>query len=712
MTDGDRTPEEQEISEVPKIDVELEVVASSTFSLNQRILPNCLISAILEPNGRESVLAVSASNKVFVKDTEISLNINEPIRCMTIAPFGAGYDYVVIGTDAHVICFDIHNNQTIFRKEVPDGVNCFAVGKIADNQEAIYCGGNCCIWGFDREGNNIYWTVTGDVVTCMCICDYDSDGEKELIIGSPDFEIRIFKNDLMRTELMETDALISLTCVADEYFAYALANGTIGVYQRDQRLWRIKSKNIVSAVFRFPNDELMTVVWKMGKVDTRLVKNGDVMSKDQTLSGQVQAAAISRNIDEKSQICVALGDGKVQSYHLQKKKDNETEKTQEMIREFGQKKHNLMMELANYEQEEQMTDAEKEREQRIPVDTTVQCAFLIDQKSRLLYLQLDASNEVIIRSVAMFAEGMFEGGESFLWIPRGRDQSDHVLIPLIIEKDSPNDMHVKAFLGTIDSYKLHVYELSRIIPRFARLAFLTDDSVDFVASDCFVEFELKQRSGKLIEWLQDNFIVDANYAIPNIEENVFELRFAGLVPRSDLNVLIRFNKTDSRLTIFCDCVETTGNLIQSIAEYFAILNLESHAIFPALFKEADEIINDIDPMFEVRDRLTAELQEQQTLVKEAMIRAEDNIGINNLLGARKFYIRLKQLDSAARQSANLRFINNERCIKSMRRLLKIIESTSRLRVGEAGRLIVNSCRVAINEDNKQIITKIMEFGAA
>ncbi|EFO90007.1 hypothetical protein CRE_31617 [Caenorhabditis remanei] len=87
----------------------------------------------------------------------------------------------------------------------------------------------------------------------------------------------------------------------------------------------------------------------------------------------------------------------------------------------------------------------------------------------------------------------------------------------------------------------------------------------------------------------------------------------------------------------------------------------------------------MDPMTEVRDRLTAELQERQAAVREVLIRAEDAIAIDTIPNARKFYIRLKANDAAARQAAQLRWNNQERCVKSLRRLNKIIENCSRLR---------------------------------
>ena len=44
--------------------------------------------------------------------------------------------------------------------------------------------------GFDYEGNDPFWTVTGDNVSSLCLMDYNDDGKNELIVGSEDFEIR------------------------------------------------------------------------------------------------------------------------------------------------------------------------------------------------------------------------------------------------------------------------------------------------------------------------------------------------------------------------------------------------------------------------------------------------------------------------------------------------------------------------------------------
>ena len=62
-----------------------------------------------------------------------------------------------------------------------------------------------------------------------------------------------------------------------------MANGTVGVYEKTTRWWRIKSKNQATAIFAFDLDgdgvkELITG-WSSGKLDARNDKSGEVVFK-------------------------------------------------------------------------------------------------------------------------------------------------------------------------------------------------------------------------------------------------------------------------------------------------------------------------------------------------------------------------------------------------------------------------------------------------
>jgi len=50
------------------------------------------------------------------------------------------------------------------------------------------------------------------------------------------------KKDTILWETKETAAIVVFTDLPNRQFAYALENGTIGVYEAGQRLWRVKVK--------------------------------------------------------------------------------------------------------------------------------------------------------------------------------------------------------------------------------------------------------------------------------------------------------------------------------------------------------------------------------------------------------------------------------------------------------------------------------------
>lgn len=140
--------------------------------------------------------------------------------------------------------------------------------------------------------------MTGDNVTAIILCDYDGDGENELIVGSDDFDLRVFKGDTIVDETSESDAIICLHHIDSNRFAYALSNGTLGVYCGMERLWRIKvdlvikskekrvinaqSKNTVICMHMYDIDgddqQELTVGWGNGKLDFRHVDTGEVRS--------------------------------------------------------------------------------------------------------------------------------------------------------------------------------------------------------------------------------------------------------------------------------------------------------------------------------------------------------------------------------------------------------------------------------------------------
>ena len=66
-------------------------------------------------------------------------------------------------------------------------------------------GGNCSIMALNKIGEEVLWTVTGDNVCSLELLDFNNDSYNELIVGSEDFDIRVFKDDEIINEMSETE---------------------------------------------------------------------------------------------------------------------------------------------------------------------------------------------------------------------------------------------------------------------------------------------------------------------------------------------------------------------------------------------------------------------------------------------------------------------------------------------------------------------------
>lgn len=226
-------------------------------------------------------------SSLVAKKQQPRLNINKQITALAAGPLlpNSTRDVLLIGTPTFLQCYDVEQNRDVFFKDVPDGVHCIVVGACGSHPDSlVVIGGNCSVQGFDCTGKEVLWTVTGGNVTALALADVDEDGCPELLVGSDDADIRVYRDDELVQQIAEADVVVALAGLSDKRFAYALRNGTIGVYQGFTRLWRVKSKHSVSSIIAFDlnTDSVAELIsgWSNGKVEARNAATGDVMARD------------------------------------------------------------------------------------------------------------------------------------------------------------------------------------------------------------------------------------------------------------------------------------------------------------------------------------------------------------------------------------------------------------------------------------------------
>uniref|UniRef100_A0A0A9WZM5 Bardet-Biedl syndrome 2 protein n=2 Tax=Lygus hesperus TaxID=30085 RepID=A0A0A9WZM5_LYGHE len=474
-----------------------------TIHLKHKILPGRV--TIGKYDGSHCcITAATTGDKVLVhsphlRDREISmLNVNQAVTSICAGKLNPNDDkeILLIGTQSTLLAYHVENNTDLFYKEVSDGANVIVIGKIGTSTSPLaIVGGNCSIQGFDWQGNDPYWTVTGDNVRALTLLDTDRDGQNELIVGSDDFDIRVFKEDALVHEMSETEAITALVALKDNRFAYSLANGTIGVYDRMNRAWRVKSKNapVCLAAYDIDGDGIPELItgWSNGKVDARNIKTGDVVFHDILSHGIAGIIVGDYVMSGKAQLIVCSTHGEIRGYDSTSIA-KESVQHGDVVRELFARKQALLAELRNYNADPSGSG--------IPANTRLLTDIQVSSGTRAcpgghVVVQLTVNNMTVIRSATVFAEGIFQG-ETYVVHPRLDEVSDSLTITLKPPKDSPLDIHIRAFVGSSPTKsQFHVFEVTRQLPRFSMYDIASPSNRSI--PDSFVTFKVNEPASRV-----------------------------------------------------------------------------------------------------------------------------------------------------------------------------------------------------------------------
>uniref|UniRef100_A0A3Q2DAX2 Bardet-Biedl syndrome 2 n=1 Tax=Cyprinodon variegatus TaxID=28743 RepID=A0A3Q2DAX2_CYPVA len=635
-----------------------------TLKLNHKINPR-MVSVGKFDGVHPCLTAATQAGKVFIHnphdrgqrpathrlsksthDSDISLlNINQAVTCLTAGTLGPNTtgDTLLVGSQTNLLAYDVHDNTDVFYRDVTDGANAIVLGKLGDISSPLaIIGGNCALQGFDYEGNDHFWTVTGDNVRSLVLCDFTGDGKNETVT--------------------------SLCHMHGSRFGYALANGTVGVYDRTARYWRIKSKNHAMSIHAFDLNadgvvELITG-WSNGKIDARSDRTGEVIFKDNFSSSVAAVVEGDYRLDGQKQLICTSIEGEVRGYLPASKDfkgnlmDSNTE--QDLIRELSQRRQNLLLELRNYEENAKVSMLSLSFSDTmgvIPANTQLQTALSVraatEAQRAHVELSISTPNETIIRAVLIFAEGIFEG-ESHVVHPSVQNLSGCVQVPIVPPKDIPVDLHIKAFVGGRTSTQFHVFEITRQLPRFSMYEIIEDSSAAPPAG--IVSFSINERPQRVVMWLNQNFLLPEVVESPNVTFN--SLRGGG----------------------------------------FMSFHMASNG--------------QVDEFHSVHQKLTADMADHSNYIRNMLVQAEDARLMADMVTTKKRYRELYDLNRDLINEYKIRSNNHNALLARLKSVNQAIQRAGRLRVGKPKNQVIAACRDAIKSNNVNGLFRIMRAGAA
>ncbi|XP_048510974.1 Bardet-Biedl syndrome 2 protein homolog isoform X2 [Athalia rosae] len=587
-------------------------------------------------------------------------------------------------------------------KQMSDGVYSIAVGKLGwlTEQRVVVIGGNCSVTVLNSSGVEVFWTVTGDVVVSLAIFDFDGDGSNELVLGTADFEVCALKGDSIAWEVKETAPVTDLIHLAGRQFGYTVGNGTVGVYEIGQRLWRVKSKYRVVAIRGYDingdgNEELITG-WSSGKVDARIPATGEVVFRVQMNASVAGIVRADYRCTGRPDLVAISTTGEVRGYGTGAMP--ESSEPGDKVRELLAKKQALVSELRHRAAN--------------PIHFGSRLAVSISCNNGAANLALAAAPGLFVHCAIVFAEGVFEG-ETF--VTRPSRPSGQIDIELRPPKDVPVDVHVKVCVGPMGADLLQVYELTRQLPRFCMYEriqhFEEYPGVDISSQNCGVTVEVAERPQRLAIWLSQNLILpeDTEIEVPENGPGTGSLSVCLRGLRDGKIHLFEVSAT-GKLSLRTEDSNFAGEVIHSLAAYLGLCELTTEANFPAEEERMTEALERLEGLRETESRLRAGEARGAALLRNLLVRTEDARILGDAASAKTRLSQLRSVNSDLIREHEIGANSYADLVRTLRELNAAIQRVARLRVGKAAANAVAKCRMAIHDGDPRALVLAARLG--
>ncbi|EDQ92040.1 uncharacterized protein MONBRDRAFT_22806 [Monosiga brevicollis MX1] len=176
------------------------------------------------------------------------LNFNRDVTALTagsLDPAGQ-QDILYIGSASTLTAHDVTNNSDVFHIDAPDGVNSIVIGQAAaSSQPLVFVGGGSAVFGYNEEGNDLFWMVAGDDICALILASVDTSApaeDRQLVVGLAERSLSVYSEDgelVHEFAEQECKAAVNCLCAFDvtrdgaKELVVGQADGSLNLHQAE-----------------------------------------------------------------------------------------------------------------------------------------------------------------------------------------------------------------------------------------------------------------------------------------------------------------------------------------------------------------------------------------------------------------------------------------------------------------------------------------------
>lgn len=606
------------------------------------------------------------------------------------------------------------------------------------NEPLVLVGGNCSVLGFNWSGAEEFWTVTGDNVRAVASNPLPGGDACELLVGSDDYEIRVFQHEEATCEVTEADKVVALAGLGGGRFAFGLGNGTIGVYRGEERRWRVKSKNqLIALVAHDVTDDGSAEIiagWSNGALTVRLASNGQVIFRDSFACSVSALLYADLRLSGSKQIIAVSRDGEVRGYcaldPAQTTKDDAEARALEEIGRLQARKRELLLEFRSLEDTiRHAQDDAGASAGVIPQDSRISMDIATNRDKSSFEFVFATTNGTFVSSVVVLdTDGGLFDGETLTAMPAQPTSS--CTLALFPRKNFPANLKIQIHVGSRPSSKeLHVFEVDYKLPKFC--CFLRiEDPRNAPQPTAYVQFSLPVTLPPLAEWIEKSFVnmeavkftgdsIQVYYV--SIRRPARDAGGGGGGPGGDDGKgdaggpkPLWFEARQEGSSVTCKVsvneMATAAEVVQDLASFVNVHELEASAEFPVEMTALEDILSRVAKFNAIRIRLTADMADGSARIKGLVLKAEDARLMSDMPLMKRHYADLFVLNNELIAEYNKRASNHEALLAALKEVNQIIQKAANLRVGAAKTRVIAESRAAIKSNNIESLYHIIADG--